>query len=92
MAGALVNSYDREPYKAAVRAFLDRGLTARRNTLAGSPLLSHQAQGPCAGGGNVSVKRGTVILFIRLIIGAVAAGQRGYFSPSNLGTTGRGWR
>jgi 4-hydroxyphenylacetate 3-monooxygenase len=28
MAGAYVNSYDREPYKAAVRAFLDRDQTA----------------------------------------------------------------
>jgi hypothetical protein len=44
-------------------------------------LLSHKAQG---GGGNVSVKRGTVILFIWLIIGAVAAGQRGYFSLNNV--------
>jgi len=25
MAGPYVSSYDREPYKAAVRAFLDRG-------------------------------------------------------------------
>jgi hypothetical protein len=32
----------------------------------------------------VSVKRGTVILFIRLIIGAIAAGQRGYFSLNNV--------
>ena len=33
----------------------------------------------------MSVKRGTVILFIWLIIGAVAAGQRGYFSLTNVG-------
>ncbi len=32
----------------------------------------------------MSVKRGTVILFIWLIIGAVAAGQRGYFSLNNV--------
>ena len=33
----------------------------------------------------MSVKRGTVILFLWLIIGAVAAGQRGYFSLNNVG-------
>ena len=32
----------------------------------------------------MSVKRGTVILFIWLIIGAVAAGQRDYFSLNNV--------
>jgi hypothetical protein len=32
----------------------------------------------------VSIKRGTVILFIWLIIGAAAAGQRGYFSLNNI--------
>jgi hypothetical protein len=31
--------------------------------------------------------RGTLILFIWLIIGALAAGQRGYFSASNIGCT-----
>jgi 4-hydroxyphenylacetate 3-monooxygenase len=35
MASAYVNSYDREPYKAAVRAFLDRDLTARQTPKAG---------------------------------------------------------
>ena len=35
----------------------------------------------------MSVKRGTVILFIWLIIGAIAAGQRGYFSINNVGCT-----
>jgi hypothetical protein len=35
----------------------------------------------------VSIKRGTVLLFIWLIIGAVAAGQRGYFSINNVGCT-----
>mgnify|MGYP001038498249 CR=1 FL=1 len=33
----------------------------------------------------MSVKRGTVILFIWLIVGALAAGQRGYFSLNNVG-------
>ena len=32
----------------------------------------------------MSINRGTVILFIWLIIGAVAAGQRGYFSLNNV--------
>ena len=32
----------------------------------------------------MSIKRGTVILFIWLIIGAAAAGQRGYFSLNNV--------
>jgi hypothetical protein len=31
--------------------------------------------------------KGTLILFIWLIIGAAAAGQRGYFSSSNFGCT-----
>jgi hypothetical protein len=31
------------------------------------------------------MSRGTLILFIWLIVGAAAAGQRGYFSVSNLG-------
>ena len=35
------------------------------------------------GGGDMS--KGTLILFIWLIIGAAAAGQRGYFSNPNLG-------
>ena len=35
----------------------------------------------------MSVKRGTVILFIWLIVGALAAGQRGYFSATNLDCT-----
>jgi hypothetical protein len=33
------------------------------------------------------MSRGTLILFIWLIIGAAAAGQRGYFSAPNLGCT-----
>ena len=33
------------------------------------------------------MRRSTVILFIWLIIGAAAAGQRGYFSAPNLGCT-----
>jgi hypothetical protein len=36
-----------------------------------------------AGGGGMS--RGTIILFIWLIIGAAAAGQRGYFTSKNFG-------
>jgi hypothetical protein len=40
---------------------------------------------PLAGGGDMS--KGTVILFLWLIIGAAAAGQRGYFSTPNLGCT-----
>ena len=35
----------------------------------------------------MSVKRGAVILFLWLIVGAVAAGQRGYFSINNVGCT-----
>jgi len=31
------------------------------------------------------MSRGTLILFVWLIIGAAAAGQRGYFSTTNLG-------
>ena len=33
------------------------------------------------------MRRSTVILFIWLIIGAAAAGQRGYFSATNIGCT-----
>jgi hypothetical protein len=33
------------------------------------------------------MSKGTLILFIWLIIGAAAAGQRGYFASSNLGCT-----
>jgi hypothetical protein len=33
------------------------------------------------------MRRSTVILFIWLIIGAAAAGQRGYFSAPTLGCT-----
>jgi hypothetical protein len=33
------------------------------------------------------MRRSTVILFIWLIIGAAAAGQRGYYSAPNLGCT-----
>jgi hypothetical protein len=33
------------------------------------------------------MSKGTVILFIWLIIGAAAAGQRGYFSTKDLGCT-----
>jgi hypothetical protein len=33
------------------------------------------------------LNRATLILFIWLIIGAAAAGQRGYFSASNIGCT-----
>jgi hypothetical protein len=33
------------------------------------------------------MRRSTVILFIWLIIGAAAAGQRGYYSASNVGCT-----
>jgi hypothetical protein len=33
------------------------------------------------------MSKGTVILFLWLIIGAAAAGQRGYFSASTLGCT-----
>ena len=32
----------------------------------------------------MSLSRGTVILFLWLIIGAAAAGQRGYFSLNNI--------
>ena len=32
----------------------------------------------------MSVKRGTVLLFVWLIIGAAAAGQRGYFNLTNI--------
>jgi hypothetical protein len=39
-----------------------------------------------AGGGDMS--KGTLILFVWLLIGAAAAGQRGYFSsPSTVGCT-----
>ena len=31
------------------------------------------------------MSRGTLILFVWLIIGAAAAGQRGYYSTTNLG-------
>ncbi len=31
------------------------------------------------------MSKGTIILFLWLIIGAAAAGQRGYFSAPNLG-------
>ncbi len=33
------------------------------------------------------MSKGTLILFLWLIIGAAAAGQRGYFSAPNLGCT-----
>jgi hypothetical protein len=33
------------------------------------------------------MRRSTIILFVWLIIGAAAAGQRGYFSASNIGCT-----
>jgi len=33
------------------------------------------------------MRRGTVFLFLWLIIGAAAAGQRGYFSAPNVGCT-----
>ena len=33
------------------------------------------------------MRRSTVILFIWLIIGAAAAGQRGYFTAPNIGCT-----
>jgi len=33
------------------------------------------------------MRRSTIILFVWLIIGAAAAGQRGYFSASNLDCT-----
>ena len=33
------------------------------------------------------MSKGTVFLFLWLIIGAAAAGQRGYFSAPNLGCT-----
>jgi hypothetical protein len=33
------------------------------------------------------MSKGTVILFLWLIIGAAAAGQRGYFSTANLNCT-----
>jgi len=33
------------------------------------------------------MSKGTVILFLWLIIGAAAAGQRGYFSTTNLDCT-----
>jgi hypothetical protein len=39
---------------------------------------------PLAGGGDMS--KGTLILFLWLIIGAAAAGQRGYYGD-NLGCT-----
>jgi hypothetical protein len=38
-----------------------------------------------AGGGDMS--KGTLLLFLWLIIGAAAAGQRGYFSSPTLGCT-----
>ena len=85
MAGPYVASYDREPYKAAVRAFLERGLTARLNPISGYGRYYRTKPRAAVGGGNVSVKRGTVILFIWLIVGALAAGQRGYFSLNNVG-------
>jgi hypothetical protein len=34
-----------------------------------------------------NMSKGTLILFLWLIIGAAAAGQRGYFSASNFGCT-----
>jgi hypothetical protein len=37
------------------------------------------------GGGDMS--KGTLFLFLWLIIGAAAAGQRGYFGAANLGCT-----
>jgi hypothetical protein len=40
---------------------------------------------PLPGGGNMS--KGTVILFLWLIIGAAAAGQRGYYGAPNLNCT-----
>ena len=33
------------------------------------------------------MRRSTIILFVWLIIGAAAAGQRGYYSAPNLGCT-----
>ena len=33
------------------------------------------------------MSKGTLVLFLWLIIGAAAAGQRGYFSTPNLGCT-----
>ncbi len=33
------------------------------------------------------MSKGTIILFVWLIIGAAAAGQRGYFGTNNLGCT-----
>jgi hypothetical protein len=33
------------------------------------------------------MRRGTVILLLWLIIGAAAAGQRGYYNPTRLGCT-----
>jgi hypothetical protein len=43
--------------------------------------------GFCARPAEEIMRRSTVILFIWLIIGAAAAGQRGYFSAPNLGCT-----
>ena len=34
-----------------------------------------------------TLSKGTFILFLWLVIGAAAAGQRGYFSAANLGCT-----
>jgi hypothetical protein len=40
---------------------------------------------PLAGGGYM--RKGTIFLLVWLIIGAVAAGQRGYFSAPNVNCT-----
>ena len=60
-------------------------LTARLNPISGYDRYYRTKPRTAAGGGNVSVKRGTVILFLWLIVGALAAGQRGYFSLNNVG-------
>src|SRR6266516_3261248 len=60
-------------------------LTARLGPKSGFADYYRTKLGP--GGGVWVMSKGTVILFLWLIIGAAAAGQRGYFSTTNLDCT-----
>ena len=62
-------------------------LTARRElrALCASYYRAKAYGRVCAPGRGGDMSKGTLILFVWLIIGAAAAGQRGYFSSPNLG-------
>ena len=62
-----------------------REVAARLSPISGYGGYYRTKPKAAVGGGNGSIKKGTVILFLWLIVGAIAAGQRGYFSLTNVG-------